>query len=75
MPKVPTAGTSCGLKDRVASTDGVTRVISKGGLGAVIVRTLCAVAGGRDTTSIRIAVGTERRTVFDDAMRSAITVT
>lgn len=69
------AGMSSGLKDKVASTDGVTRVMSKGGLGDVSVRTLCAVAGGRNGTSIKVAVGSKRRNVFDDAMRNAIMVT
>src|SRR5450432_3742743 len=75
VPKVPNAGTSFGLNDSVASTEGVTRVISKGGLGDMSARTFCAVAGGGNTTSINVSVGSKRRRVFDDAMRSAIMVT
>jgi hypothetical protein len=41
----------------------------------VFVRTLCAVAGGRNGTSMRVAVGSKRRRVFDDATRNAIKVT
>jgi hypothetical protein len=74
MPELPAAGTNSGLRLRVVSIDGATRVFSKGGLGDVSVRTLCAVTGGRNTTSIGTIAGTEERRAFDE-MRIAIKIT